>query len=97
TIRRLLRSILFRELSIYFDGNIMSPITVLICDDSATIRHLFSDILNSEPDIQVVGTASDPFDAREKIKQLNPQVLTLDIEMPKMDGLAFLEKIMTLR
>lgn len=75
----------------------MKKITVLIVDDSALIRHMFSDMLSSEPDITVLGTASDPFDAREKIKQLNPDVLTLDIEMPKMDGLSFLEKIMTLR
>lgn len=75
----------------------MKKITVLIVDDSALIRHMFSDMLSSEPDITVLGTASDPFEAREKIKQLNPDVLTLDIEMPKMDGLSFLEKIMTLR
>ena len=75
----------------------MNPITVLICDDSALIRNMLSEMLNAEADIQVVGTAVDPFDAREKIKKLNPQVLTLDIEMPNMDGLSFLEKIMTLR
>ncbi|MFM9891032.1 MAG: chemotaxis response regulator protein-glutamate methylesterase [Rickettsiales bacterium] len=73
------------------------PITVLIVDDSALIREMFSEMLSSAPDIQVLGTAADPFEAREKIKQLNPDVLTLDIEMPKMDGLSFLEKIMTLR
>lgn len=75
----------------------MKPITVLIVDDSALIRHLFREILSDAPGIEVVGVAEDPFDAREKIKQLNPHVLTLDIEMPKMDGLAFLEKIMSLR
>ena len=73
------------------------PITVLIVDDSALIRQLFTEMLSSEPDIKVLGTACDPFDAREKIKQLNPDVLTLDIEMPRMDGLSFLEKIMALR
>ncbi|MDX2073364.1 MAG: chemotaxis response regulator protein-glutamate methylesterase [Alphaproteobacteria bacterium] len=73
------------------------PITVLIVDDSALIRQMFSEMLSGEPDIKVLDTASDPFDAREKIKRLNPDVLTLDIEMPKMDGLSFLEKIMTLR
>lgn len=71
--------------------------TVLIVDDSALIREMFQDMLSSDPHIEVVGTASDPYDAREKIKRLNPDVLTLDIEMPKMDGLSFLEKIMTLR
>lgn len=75
----------------------MKPITVLIVDDSALIRRLYKELLANEPDIEVVDTAIDPFDAREKIKRLNPDVLTLDIEMPKMDGIAFLEKIMTLR
>src|ERR1043166_152237 len=75
----------------------MKPITVLICDDSALIRQLFSEMLSEEKDIQVIGTAVDPLDAREKIKKLNPDVLTLDIEMPRMNGLSFLEKIMNLR
>lgn len=73
------------------------PISVLIVDDSALIRQLFSEMLSAEPDIKVVGIACDPLEARERIKQLNPDVLTLDIEMPKMDGLSFLEKIMALR
>lgn len=72
-------------------------ITVLIVDDSALIRQMLTSMLETSPDITVVGTAPDPFTAREMIKQLNPDVLTLDIEMPKMDGIAFLEKIMTLR
>lgn len=75
----------------------MKPIRVLIVDDSLLMRSMFSEMLSSEPDIEVVDTASDPFEAREKIKQFNPDVLTLDIEMPKMDGLSFLEKIMKLR
>lgn len=75
----------------------MKPITVLIVDDSALIRRLYRELLSKEPDIQVLDTAVDPLDAREKIKRLNPDVLTLDIEMPKMDGISFLEKIMTLR
>lgn len=75
----------------------MKPITVLICDDSALIRQMFSELLSSAPDITVVDTANDPLDAREKIKLHNPDVLTLDIEMPKMDGLSFLERIMNLR
>lgn len=75
----------------------MKKISVLIVDDSALIRRLLSEILSGFDDIHVIGTATDPFDAREKIKALNPDVVTLDIEMPKMDGLSFLEKIMTLR
>lgn len=72
-------------------------IKVLIIDDSALIRSLLTEILNSQPDLEVVGTAPDPLVAREKIKALNPDVLTLDVEMPRMDGLAFLEKLMRLR
>lgn len=73
------------------------PIRVLIVDDSALIRQMFQEMLSSEPGMEVVAVASDPYDAREKIKLHNPDVLTLDIEMPKMDGLTFLEKIMSLR
>lgn len=75
----------------------MQPISVLIVDDSAFIREMLTEMLSADPEIKVVGTACDPFDAREKIKHLNPDVLTLDVEMPKMDGITFLEKIMTLR
>ena len=75
----------------------MKKITVLIVDDSAFIRQMLCEMLSREPDIEVLDTASDPYAAREKIKRLNPDVLTLDVEMPKMDGLSFLEKIMTLR
>jgi two-component system chemotaxis response regulator CheB len=70
---------------------------VLICDDSALIRSVMSEIVNSQPDMEVVGTAPDPLVARELIKKTNPDVLTLDVEMPKMDGLDFLEKLMRLR
>ena len=73
------------------------PIKVLIVDDSAFIRQLLTEILSKEPDIVVVGTAADPHIAREKIKALNPDVVTLDVEMPLMDGLAFLERLMALR
>ncbi|WP_025898838.1 protein-glutamate methylesterase/protein-glutamine glutaminase [Sneathiella glossodoripedis] len=72
-------------------------ITVLIVDDSALIRQMLTSMLQSDPSIEVIGAAPDPLTARKMIKQLNPDVLTLDIEMPKMDGIAFLEKIMTLR
>jgi two-component system chemotaxis response regulator CheB len=71
-----------------------APIKVLIVDDSALMRQLLTEILSSDPGIQVIGAAGDPFAAREKIKALHPDVLTLDIEMPRMDGLTFLEKLM---
>jgi two-component system chemotaxis response regulator CheB len=72
-------------------------IRVLIVDDSAVMRQLLAEILGSDPQIEVVGTASDPYVARDKIKSLNPDVLTLDVEMPRMDGLAFLRNLMRLR
>lgn len=71
-----------------------SPIRVLIVDDSATVRKILSDALRNAAGIEVVGTAPDPYVAREKILALNPDVLTLDIEMPRMDGLTFLKKLM---
>ena len=67
---------------------------VLIVDDSAIVRKLLAECLASEPDMEVVGTAPDPFIARDKILSLRPDVLTLDIEMPRMDGLTFLKKLM---
>jgi two-component system chemotaxis response regulator CheB len=72
-------------------------IKVLIVDDSALVRQILVEILKSADDIEVVGTASDPFVARERIKELNPDVLTLDVEMPRMDGLTFLANLMRLR
>ncbi|TCO76574.1 protein-glutamate methylesterase/protein-glutamine glutaminase [Chromatocurvus halotolerans] len=72
-------------------------IRVLVVDDSALIRRLLTDMLNSAPDIEVVGTAADPLIARDKIKSLKPDVLTLDIEMPRMDGITFLRNLMRLR
>src|SRR3712207_1791140 len=70
---------------------------VLIVDDSALIRAVMKEIVNSQPDMEVVGLAPDPLIARELIKQTNPDVLTLDVEMPRMDGLDFLERLMRLR
>lgn len=75
----------------------MSRIRVLIVDDSATMRSLIGAVLRRDPEIEVIGTAGDPLEARAKIKELEPDVLTLDIEMPNMNGLEFLEKIMRLR
>jgi two-component system, chemotaxis family, protein-glutamate methylesterase/glutaminase len=74
-----------------------NKIKVLIIDDSALVRKMLSEILNSDKDIEVVGTAADPLIARNKIKQLNPDVLTLDVEMPNMDGISFLSNLMRLR
>ncbi|SDE45552.1 two-component system, chemotaxis family, response regulator CheB [Massilia sp. PDC64] len=75
----------------------MTKIKVVIVDDSALIRSVMTEIVNSQPDMEVVGVAPDPLVARELIKRTNPDVLTLDVEMPKMDGLDFLEKLMRLR
>ena len=70
---------------------------VLIVDDSPTMRSLVAASLRRDPGIEIVGTVGDPIEARAAIKELNPDVVTLDIEMPKMDGLSFLEKVMRLR
>ena len=75
----------------------MNKIKVLICYDSALIRSVMTEIIKSQPDMEVVGVAPDPLVARDLIKQTNPDVLTLDVEMPKMDGLDFLERLMRLR
>jgi len=75
----------------------MSKIRVLIVDDSPTMRVLIANVLKSDPEMEVVGVAGDPLEARELIKALDPDVITLDIEMPKMNGIEFLEKIMRLR
>ncbi|MCQ8822027.1 chemotaxis response regulator protein-glutamate methylesterase [Pseudoalteromonas agarivorans] len=72
-------------------------VKVLIIDDSPLIRRLLSEILSQASDIEVVGCAEDPYQAREMIKLLNPDVLTLDVEMPKMDGISFLRNLMRLR
>mgnify|MGYP001189047705 CR=1 FL=1 len=78
-------------------SNSLKNIKVLIVDDSRLIRELLHHILNNTADIEVVGTAADAYEARDKIKLLNPDVITLDVEMPKMNGLEFLEKLMKAR
>ena len=75
----------------------MGVTRVVIVDDSSLFRKVLEQILSRDPEIEVVGTAEDALVAREMIKSLNPDVITLDIEMPNMDGLSFLEKIMRLR
>ncbi|HEY0947428.1 MAG TPA: response regulator, partial [Opitutaceae bacterium] len=74
-----------------------SRIRVLIVDDSAVVRRLVSEALSRDPEIEVVGTAIDPYVARDKILKLQPDVLTLDLEMPRMDGLTFLRILMAER
>jgi len=75
------------------EGN--QPIKVLVVDDSAVVRKVFAEELSRERGIEVVGTAPDPYVARDKIVRLKPDVVTLDIEMPRMDGITFLKKLMT--
>jgi len=70
-------------------------IRVLIVDDSAVVRRTLSDVLSSDPEIEVIATAADPYVAAERIREQLPDVITLDIEMPRMDGLTFLQKVMT--
>ncbi len=79
------------------DGQAKKRIKVLIVDDSALVRRILTEMLSSDSSITVLGTAHDAYDAREKIKALNPDVLTLDIEMPRMDGITFLRNLMRLR
>ena len=75
----------------------MNKTRVLVVDDSALVRKLLSEIINSQNDMVCVGTANDPLIAREMIRELNPDVLTLDVEMPRMDGIEFLSRLMRLR
>ena len=70
-----------------------TKIKVLVIDDSAVVRETMSQILNSDPEIEVMGTASDPVFAAKKIQAERPDVITLDVEMPRMDGLSFLKKL----
>ncbi|MFN3295114.1 chemotaxis response regulator protein-glutamate methylesterase [Caldimonas sp.] len=75
----------------------MSKIRAVVVDDSALVRSLLTEIINRQPDMQCVGAAADPYAAREMIRNLNPDVITLDVEMPRMDGIDFLSKLMRLR
>jgi two-component system chemotaxis response regulator CheB len=75
----------------------MAKTRVVVVDDSALVRSLLAEIINRQPDMECVGAAADPFAAREMIRNLNPDVITLDVEMPRMDGIDFLSKLMRLR
>lgn len=75
----------------------MNKIRVLCVDDSALMRNMISAVVNQQPDMEMVATAPDPITARELIKKFNPDVLTLDIDMPRMNGLEFLSRLMRLR
>jgi two-component system chemotaxis response regulator CheB len=75
----------------------MKKIRVLVVDDSALVRSLLTEIINRQPDMQCIGAANDPLIAREMIRDLDPDVITLDVEMPRMDGIDFLGRLMRLR
>ncbi len=75
----------------------MEKIKVVVVDDSALVRSLLTEIINKQSDMACIGAANDPLQAREMIRELNPDVITLDVEMPKMDGLEFLSRLMRLR
>ena len=75
----------------------MAKTRVVVVDDSALVRGLLTEIINKQHDMECVGAAADPFVAREMIRTLNPDVITLDVEMPRMDGIDFLGKLMRLR
>jgi len=94
--RLLLRNLRRVVLSIFFEL-VMKKIRVVVVDDSALVRSLLAEIINKQTDMQCVGAANDPLIAREMIRELDPDVITLDIEMPKMDGLDFLGRLMRLR
>jgi two-component system chemotaxis response regulator CheB len=75
----------------------MAKTRVVVVDDSALVRSLLTEIINRQSDMECIGSAADPFVAREMIRNLNPDVITLDVEMPRMDGIDFLSKLMRLR
>ncbi|KAJ8135552.1 hypothetical protein OY671_011235, partial [Metschnikowia pulcherrima] len=75
----------------------MNKITVVVVDDSASVRSMLTEIINRQPDMTCIGAAADPFVAREMIRNLNPDVITSDVEMPRMDGIDFLSKSMRSR
>ncbi|HEU6455837.1 MAG TPA: response regulator, partial [Roseateles sp.] len=75
----------------------MAKTKVVVVDDSALVRSILTEIINRQPDMECIGAASDPLIAREMIRNLNPDVITLDVEMPRMDGLDFLSRLMRLR
>ncbi len=77
-------------------SNTNRPVRVLIVDDSLVVREVITEVLAQQADIEVVGTAADPYEARQKIKELQPDVITLDVEMPRMDGVTFLRNLMRL-
>jgi two-component system chemotaxis response regulator CheB len=91
------RNPLLVVLSIFSRGTDLKKITVVVVDDSALVRSLLAEIINRQKDMECIGTANDPLIAREMIRDLNPDVITLDIEMPRMDGLDFLGRLMRLR
>ena len=82
---------------IFFEGAQVNKTRVLVVDDSALVRKLLLEIINSQSDMVCIGTANDPLIAREMIREMDPDVLTLDVEMPKMDGIEFLSRLMRLR
>jgi two-component system chemotaxis response regulator CheB len=84
-------------LSTCFEDEVLKKIRVLVVDDSALVRSLLAGIINRQSDMECIGAANDPLVAREMIRELNPDVITLDIEMPKMDGIEFLGRLMRLR
>ncbi|MEY4265656.1 MAG: hypothetical protein RIS90_191 [Pseudomonadota bacterium] len=96
-MRRWWRARMPGALSISSEDHVLNKIRVVVVDDSALVRSLLAEIINRQPDMACVGAASDPLVAREMIRELDPDVITLDVEMPKMDGIEFLGRLMRLR